>query len=63
MGHGPALHVQTYAHVIDAVQGKRYADLDELHRGGARPAGVPRECRKLRLSARFACIWRSCCAT
>jgi hypothetical protein len=30
MGHGPALHVQTYAHVIDAVQGTRYADLDAL---------------------------------
>lgn len=30
MGHGPALHVQTYAHVIDAVKGKRYADLDAL---------------------------------
>jgi integrase len=30
MGHGPALHVTTYAHVIDAVQGKRYDDLDSL---------------------------------
>lgn len=30
MGHGPALHVQTYAHVIDAVQGTRYEDLDAL---------------------------------
>lgn len=30
MGHGPALHVQTYAHVIDSVKGKRYEDLDAL---------------------------------
>lgn len=29
MGHGPALHVQTYAHVIDAVK-TRYEDLDAL---------------------------------
>jgi hypothetical protein len=29
MGHGPALHVQTYAHVIDAVK-TRHADLDAL---------------------------------
>jgi hypothetical protein len=30
LGHGPGLHLQTYAHVIDALDGKRYADLDAL---------------------------------
>jgi integrase len=30
LGHGPALHVQTYAHVIDAMSGKRYEGLDAL---------------------------------
>jgi integrase len=30
LGHGPGLHVETYAHVIDAISGKRYADLDAL---------------------------------
>jgi integrase len=42
MGHGPALHVQTYAHVIDAVKGKRYADLDEL----IQAARAELECRE-----------------
>jgi integrase len=32
MGHGPALHVTHYAHVIDALEGKaRHADLDALY--------------------------------
>lgn len=31
LGHGPALHVRTYAHVIDALEGReRFADLDAL---------------------------------
>lgn len=31
LGHGPALHVKTYAHVIDALEGKpRHPDLDGL---------------------------------
>jgi hypothetical protein len=30
LGHGPGLHVETYAHVIDALGGQRYADLDAL---------------------------------
>jgi integrase len=30
LGHGAGLRVETYAHVIDAIQGKRYADLDGL---------------------------------
>jgi integrase len=30
MGHSPQLHVVTYAHAIDAIKGKRYADLDAL---------------------------------
>jgi integrase len=42
MGHGPALHVQTYAHVIDAVQGRRYADLDAL----LQAARAELECRE-----------------
>jgi integrase len=41
LGHGPALHVTHYAHVIDALEGQpRYADLDALI-AGAR-ADVPR---------------------
>ena len=36
LGHSPVLHVKTYAHVIDALEGKpRHADLDALI-GGAR---------------------------
>jgi integrase len=32
MGHGPALHVTHYAHVIDALEGRpHYADLDALY--------------------------------
>jgi integrase len=30
LGHGPALHVETYAHVIRSMSGKRYSNLDEL---------------------------------
>ena len=30
MGHGGALHLRTYAHVIDSISGQRYADLDAL---------------------------------
>jgi integrase len=30
LGHGPALHIETYAHVIRAMSGQRYASLDEL---------------------------------
>ncbi len=30
MGHGPALHVETYAHVIKQIKGTRYDDLDAL---------------------------------
>jgi hypothetical protein len=30
MGHGGALHLRTYAHVIDSISGERYADLDAL---------------------------------
>ena len=30
MGHGPALHVETYAHIIDSISGRRYEGLDEL---------------------------------
>jgi hypothetical protein len=30
MGHGGALHLRTYAHVIESVSGQRYADLDAL---------------------------------
>lgn len=30
LGHGPSLHVQTHAHVIEAISGTRYDDLDAL---------------------------------
>jgi hypothetical protein len=30
MGHGPALHVETYANVIRAMSGQHDASLDEL---------------------------------
>lgn len=30
LGHSPALHVTTYAHVIDGMRGKRYDGFDEL---------------------------------
>jgi integrase len=30
LGHGPALHVETYAHVIKQIKGTRYDGLDEL---------------------------------
>ena len=45
MGHGAGLHVDTYAHVIDALGADRYADLDALivaARADERfPAGSP----------------------
>jgi integrase len=46
LGHGPALHVTTYAHVIDALDGQpHYADLDALI--AAARADVPRAFPKL----------------
>jgi integrase len=30
LGHGPALHIETYAHVIRAMSGQRYGSLDAL---------------------------------
>ena len=30
MGHGPELHLKTYAHVIDGLGSERYPDLDQL---------------------------------
>lgn len=30
MGHSPQVHITTYAHVIDAIKGKRYEDIDAL---------------------------------
>lgn len=30
LGHGAGLHVETYAHVIDALDGQRYENLDAL---------------------------------
>jgi hypothetical protein len=32
MGHGPALHVETYAHCIESVAGQRWPDLDSMIR-------------------------------
>jgi integrase len=42
LGHGPALHVETYAHVIRAMSGQRYGSLDELIAAARVPQGVPR---------------------
>jgi hypothetical protein len=44
MGHEPALHVETYAHVIKQIKGTRYDDLNGCQ--GFR--GVPRGFRKRR---------------
>jgi integrase len=44
LGHGPALHVSRYAHVINALEGRsRYADLDALYAAARAEisAGVP----------------------
>lgn len=30
LGHAPALHLKTYAHVIDAISGQRFPNLDAL---------------------------------
>ena len=30
MGHSAVKHLDTYAHVIDAISGQRYPDLDDL---------------------------------
>jgi integrase len=30
LGHGPSLHITTYAHVIDGMQGQRYDGFDDL---------------------------------
>jgi integrase len=49
MGHGAPLHLTTYAHVIDALEGQpRYGDLDELIAAARaeRSAGVPPTFRK-----------------
>jgi integrase len=47
LGHGPALHVETYAHVIRAMSGQRYGSLDEL----ITAARVPRRFREGSASA------------
>ena len=41
LGHGAGLHVETYAHVIDALDGKRYTRPGRAHRRRAHRAGVP----------------------
>jgi integrase len=40
LGHGPALHIETYAHVIRAMSGQRYGSLDELIRAARVPLGL-----------------------
>jgi hypothetical protein len=30
LGHGPALHIETYPPLLDSVRGQRYGDLDAL---------------------------------
>ncbi len=48
MGHSPQVHVTTYAHVIDGMQGTRYASLDEL----LQAARANLECRGCSASSR-----------
>lgn len=43
MGHGPGLHIETYAHVIESLSGERYADLGALI-AGARSSVVFPQC-------------------
>jgi integrase len=43
MGHGAGLHVETYAHVIDALDGQRYENLDALIASARGDALSPRE--------------------
>jgi integrase len=47
LGHGPALHVETYAHVIRAMSGQRHGSLDEL----IAAARAPRRLRESYASA------------
>jgi integrase len=42
LGHGPALHVETYAHVIRAMTGQRYGSLDELIAAARAPGVFPK---------------------
>ncbi len=72
MGHGAGLHLETYAHVIDALGDVRYADLDALIASARQPTlGFPRvperptrdlplESRKAAVSSGFA---RALCRT
>jgi integrase len=41
LGHGPVLHVETYAHVIEGLAGRRYADLDALIAAARNEAAQP----------------------
>jgi integrase len=41
LGHGPALHVETYAHVIRAMSGQRYGSLDDLIAAARVPRRFP----------------------
>jgi integrase len=42
LGHGGVLHLKTYAHVIDALEGKpRHADLDALIAGARSELDAP----------------------
>lgn len=41
MCHSPVVHVSTYAHVIDAIGGERYADLDALITAARAPKSNP----------------------
>jgi hypothetical protein len=46
LGHGGALHLSTYAHVIDALEGKpRHADLDALIAGARAELAFPSRSR------------------
>lgn len=51
LGHDAALHLKTYAHVLEAISGERYTDLDAMLSAARSEAGVPPEFRKVKHAA------------
>jgi hypothetical protein len=41
MGHAGALHLSTYAYVIESIGGERYSNLDELIAAARATASAP----------------------
>jgi hypothetical protein len=54
LGHGPGLHVETYAHVIDAMSGTRHDGLDALITAARAELGFPQGSPLERLGSRVA---------